>query len=331
MMEAAEIAGLKIVDFITEPNAAAMAYSLYLQSNIKQILVYDFGGGTLDVSIIRYDTGENITVLSVAGDPHLGGNDFDARLVNHFMDQYDLENQSRKFPRTEHSVVQRLYRECRRVKEALSTSDREIKLQLSHVNGNESLIKRLTKDIFNKVCGDQIDGTIFWVNNALETVNMTANDIDQVLLVGGSSRIPKVREMLEKKFGSKKVLKSPKFIPEYAIALGAAIRANDLEKITNTTPVRAALNDTNNTSAIGEKVEAIPNSSESTANQPGTSNQNKTIEPELGLVPGSSKQGQPSKADVIYNTFKNLVVSEKKLIEVIADTVSDIVDDDKKK
>ena len=86
--------------------------------------------GTLDVSIIRYDTEENITVLSVAGDPHLGGSDFDARLANYFMDQYDLENEPRKFPRTENTVVQGLYRECRRAKEALSTSNRDIKLQV---------------------------------------------------------------------------------------------------------------------------------------------------------------------------------------------------------
>ncbi|PAV79806.1 hypothetical protein WR25_09299 [Diploscapter pachys] len=225
-MEAARLAGLKIVKLISEPAAAAVAYEMK-NSSRKKILVYDFGGGTFDVAIARSTGLGNLEILSSSGHKHLGGQDIDQLLMRYAISEYNQKG-SKKFPEHNWRVMKRLRDACIKAKITLSTNNKSTQI-ISEINDDydECVNVQLTQDKFNKLCDDLFKGTLDIVDQALKLANMEATNIDHVLLVGGSTKIPRVKELMRDKFGNEKLV--CRINPDEAIACGAAIVAYHIQ------------------------------------------------------------------------------------------------------
>ena len=223
--EAGEIAGLKVSRIINEPTAAALAYGLDKANDDKKIVVFDFGGGTHDVSILELGDGV-FEVLATDGDTHLGGDDVDEKIINWLAEEFKVEENMdlRKDP----MALQRLTEAAEKAKiELSSTSTTEINLPYvtATASGPKHLVRTLSKAKFEQLIDDLVKRTIKPCQTALKNADLSTSDIDEIILVGGSTRIPAIQEAVEKFFG-----KSPSkgVNPDEVVSLGAAIQGGVL-------------------------------------------------------------------------------------------------------
>ena len=222
---AGKIAGLEVERIVNEPTAAALAYGLDKQDKTQTILVYDLGGGTFDVSILELGDGV-FEVKSTSGNNHLGGDDFDKRVADYLVDE--IKKQTNADIKNDNMAMQRVKDEAEKAKKALSSSTTTtISLPfIAQVDGQPVNFEiDLTKAKFEDLNKDLFDSTLESVRNALKDANLKASDIDQVVLVGGSSRIPYIQEIVKKELG-KEPNKSVN--PDEVVAMGAAIQGGVL-------------------------------------------------------------------------------------------------------
>lgn len=219
--DAGVIAGLNVTRIINEPTAAALAYGL--DKNLKgekNVLIFDLGGGTFDVSILTIDEGSLFEVRSTAGDTHLGGEDFDNRLVNHFADEF-----KRKFKKDltlNARALRRLRTAAERAKRTLSTST-EAGIEIDALLDGVDFYTKISRARFEEICADLFRGTLQPVEKALNDAKMDKAQIHDIVLVGGSTRIPKVQSLLQNFFNGKALNLS--INPDEAVAYGAAVQA----------------------------------------------------------------------------------------------------------
>ncbi|MDB2570928.1 molecular chaperone DnaK [Polaribacter sp.] len=223
--EAGEIAGLKVRRIINEPTAAALAYGLDKSSDDKKIVVFDFGGGTHDVSILELGDGV-FEVLATDGDTHLGGDDVDEKIINWLAEEFKADENMDL--REDPMSLQRLKEAAEKAKiELSSTTSSEINLPYitATASGPKHLVRTLSRAKFEQLIDDLVKRTIKPCQTALKNADLTISDIDEIVLVGGSTRIPAVQEAVEKFFG-----KSPSkgVNPDEVVALGAAIQGGVL-------------------------------------------------------------------------------------------------------
>ncbi|MBW1999934.1 MAG: molecular chaperone DnaK [Deltaproteobacteria bacterium] len=223
---AGEIAGLKVLRIINEPTAAALAYGLEKKKN-ETIMVFDLGGGTFDVSIL--DVGDGVCeVRATSGDTHLGGDDFDKRLVDYVAEEFKKETGIDL--RKDRQALQRLYEACEKAKcELSSTTETEINLPFitADSTGPKHLIQKITRARFEDLIHDLVTRCTKPVEQALADAKLTASDIDELILVGGSTRVPAVQELVKKLTGGKQPNMSVN--PDEVVAIGAAIQAAVLQ------------------------------------------------------------------------------------------------------
>ena len=219
--EAGEIAGLKVKRIINEPTSAALAYGLDKKGQDQKIVVFDFGGGTHDVSILELGDGV-FEVLSTDGDTHLGGDDVDEKIINWLADEFkkDESIDLRKDPMS----LQRLKEAAEKAKIELSASA-QTEINLPYITATDSgpkhLVRTLTKSKFDQLIDDLVKRTINPCKTALKAAGLSKSDIDEIILVGGSTRIPAVQDAVEKFFGKKP---SKGVNPDEVVAVGAAIQ-----------------------------------------------------------------------------------------------------------
>ena len=222
--DAGKIAGLNILRIINEPTSAALAYGLD-NGNAQKILVYDLGGGTFDVSVI--DIGDNvIEVLATSGDNCLGGDDFDERIVNYLVEQFKISDGINLAK--DASAMQRLKEEAEKAKKELSSSiTTNINLPFIAMakDGPHHLDISLSRQTFNELTADLVDRTVTPVENALHDAGLSKSDINMVLLVGGSTRIPAVADKVRQLMGKEP---SRNLNPDECVALGAAVQGGKL-------------------------------------------------------------------------------------------------------
>ncbi|CAH0383702.1 unnamed protein product [Bemisia tabaci] len=219
--DAGAIAGLNVLRIINEPTAAALAYGL--DKNLKgerNVLIFDLGGGTFDVSILTIDEGSLFEVRATAGDTHLGGEDFDNRLVNHFVEEF--KRKYRKDLRTNPRALRRLRTAAERAKRTLSSST-EASIEIDALLDGIDYYTKVTRARFEELCADLFRSTLHPVEKALNDANMDKGTIHDVVLVGGSTRIPKIQSLLQNFFGGKTLNLS--INPDEAVAYGAAVQA----------------------------------------------------------------------------------------------------------
>ncbi|WP_203296341.1 molecular chaperone DnaK [Luteirhabdus pelagi] len=223
--EAGEIAGLKVERIINEPTAAALAYGLDKKDTDQKIVVFDFGGGTHDVSILELGDGV-FEVLSTDGDTHLGGDDVDSKIINWLADEFQKEEDMdlRKDP----MALQRLKEAAEKAKIELSSSS-QTEINLPYVtatsSGPKHLVKTLTRSKFEQLIDDLVKRTITPCEKALKAAGLSKSDIDEIILVGGSTRIPAVQEAVKDFFGK---AASKGVNPDEVVAIGAAIQGGVL-------------------------------------------------------------------------------------------------------
>ena len=218
--DAGVIAGLNVLRIINEPTAAALAYGLDKKLKGEQsILIYDLGGGTFDVSILQISDGI-FEVKSTNGDTHLGGEDFDNRMVNHFVTEFKRKNN--KDISKNQKALRRLRTACERAKRTLSSSA-EATIEIDSLHEGIDFYSKITRARFEELNMDLFKNTLGPVEQALKDAKFNKNQIDEIVLVGGSTRIPKVQKLLEDFFNGKPVNKS--INPDEAVAYGAAVQA----------------------------------------------------------------------------------------------------------
>ena len=223
--EAGEIAGLKVQRIVNEPTAAALAYGLDKDQNDKRIAVFDLGGGTFDISILELGDGV-FEVKATNGDTHLGGDDFDQRIITWLAEEFQKQEgiDLRKDP----MALQRLKEAAEKAKIELSSqSSTEINLPyITQLDGMpKHLVKTLTRAMFEQLCDDLIQATIRPCEQALHDAGMSTSDINEVILVGGSTRIPAIQQVVERFFGK---APSKGVNPDEVVAVGAAIQGGVL-------------------------------------------------------------------------------------------------------
>jgi len=223
--DAGGIAGLRVERIVNEPTAAAIAYGLDKKGGEKNILVYDLGGGTFDVSVLTIDNGI-FEVISTNGDTHLGGEDFDQRMMEYFIKlvvkkyDKDISKDSR--------ALQKLRREVERAKRALS-SQHQVRVEVESLVDGVDLSEPLTRARFEERNMDLFRKTLSPVKKALADAGLEKSEIDEIVLVGGSTRIPKVQELLKEFFDGKEPNKGVN--PDEAVAYGAAVQGGILSGI----------------------------------------------------------------------------------------------------
>jgi len=218
--DAGTISGLNVLRIINEPTAAAIAYGLDKKAaGERNVLIFDLGGGTFDVSILSIDDGI-FEVKSTAGDTHLGGEDFDNRLVNHFVQEFkrkhkkDLESNKR--------ALRRLRTACERAKRTLSSST-QASIEIDSLFEGTDFYTSITRARFEELNADLFRATMDPVEKAIRDAKMDKSTIHDIVLVGGSTRIPKVQKLLQDFFNGKELNKS--INPDEAVAYGAAVQA----------------------------------------------------------------------------------------------------------
>jgi molecular chaperone DnaK len=220
--DAGKIAGLEVLRIINEPTAAALAYGLENKGN-ETVLVFDLGGGTFDVSIL--DVGDGVVeVRATSGDTHLGGDDFDLRLVDHLADEFQRDTgiDLRQDPQ----ALQRLFEAAEKAKiELSSVSQTQVNLPFvtADASGPKHLVTTIMRSTFEEITADLVERCLGPVQQAMSDAKVTANDIDEVILVGGSTRIPAVQNLVRRLTGGK----DPNMTvnPDEVVAVGAAVQA----------------------------------------------------------------------------------------------------------
>ncbi len=223
--DAGEIAGLKVRRIINEPTAAALAYGLDKKGKNLTVAVYDLGGGTFDVSIMEIGDGV-FEVKSTNGDTHLGGDNFDQRLIDYLADEFQKEESIDL--RKDAQALQRLREASEKAKIELSQmlqTDVNLPFITANQDGPKHLNVSITRAKFESLCADLFDRSLKPCEDALNDAKMTPNDIDEVILVGGSTRIPKVQELVKNFFGKDP---SKGVNPDEVVAVGAAIQGGVL-------------------------------------------------------------------------------------------------------
>ena len=229
--DAGQIAGLEVMRIINEPTAAALAYGLDKKKDEK-IVVFDLGGGTFDVSVLEVagsgggDSTKVFQVLSTSGDTHLGGDDFDLTLINYVADQFQKEQGIDL--RKDTMALQRLQEACEKAKRELSSTpqtDINLPFITADASGPKHLLLTLTRSKFEELIDPLLDRVRKPVEQALRDANLSPRDIDEVVLVGGSTRVPKVQQLVRDFFG-----KEPHkgVNPDEVVAVGAAIQGSVL-------------------------------------------------------------------------------------------------------
>ena len=223
--EAGEIAGLKVMRIINEPTAAALAYGLDKKGKDQKIAVYDLGGGTFDISVLELGDGV-FEVLSTNGDTHLGGDDFDHEIIDWLADEFKAEEGIDL--RLDPMSLQRLKEAAEKAKIELSSST-ETEVNLPYVtataSGPKHLVKKLTRAKFEQLTDSLVKRSMAPVAKALKDAGLSVSDIDEVILVGGSTRMPRIADEVEKFFGKKA---SKGVNPDEVVAIGAAIQGGVL-------------------------------------------------------------------------------------------------------
>lgn len=232
--DAGRIAGLEVKRIINEPTAAALAYGLNkTKDKAKVVLVFDLGGGTFDVSLLNIDDGL-FEVLATAGDTHLGGEDFDNNLVEHCITDFLKKNRSvRKIDLMNNSKsIRRLRTACEQAKRTLSSTT-QAHIEIDSLYEGNDYVFTLTRAKFEELCKDSFLKCLNSVERVLRDANKSKSEVDELVLVGGSTRIPFVQTMLSKYFNGKKLCKSVN--PDEAVAYGAAVQAAILDGVEDQT------------------------------------------------------------------------------------------------
>ena len=218
--DAGAIAGLNVLRIINEPTAAAIAYGLDKKTvGEKNVLIFDLGGGTFDVSILTIEDGI-FEVKSTAGDTHLGGEDFDNRLVNHFVQEF--KRKYKKDIAVNKRALRRLRTACERAKRTLSSST-QASIEIDSLFEGIDFYTSITRARFEELCADLFRGTLEPVEKSLRDAKMDKGSVHEIVLVGGSTRIPKIPKLLQDFFNGKELNKS--INPDEAVAYGAAVQA----------------------------------------------------------------------------------------------------------
>ena len=226
--DAGTIAGLNVMRIINEPTAAAIAYGLDKKEGEKNILVFDLGGGTFDVSLLTIDNGV-FEVVATNGDTHLGGEDFDQRVMEHFIKLY--KKKTGKDIRSDNRAVQKLRREVEKAKRTLSGAH-QARIEIESMFEGEDFSEVLTRAKFEELNMDLFRSTLKPVQKVLEDSDLQKKDIDEIVLVGGSTRIPKIQQLVKEFFNGKEPTRG--INPDEAVAYGAAVQAGVLSGEENT-------------------------------------------------------------------------------------------------
>lgn len=236
--DAGYIAGLNVLRIIPEPTAAALAYGLdqiaLQQDGDMNVLIFDLGGGTFDVSLLTFNRDDQIfEVRAISGDSHLGGADFDHRLVNYFTHDFCKEHSINidDFKKS-HRAMQKIRMACERAKKVLSSADRT-SLEIDSLYNDIDYNPEVTRVQFEEMCKDLFEKCMKPVNQVLYDAFINAEDVNEIVLVGGSTRIPKIQELLRNRFNGKVLCQS--INPDEAVAYGAAIQAAILSSDPNDT------------------------------------------------------------------------------------------------
>ena len=226
--QAAEIVGLKVLRVINEPTAAALAYGFNENKNINEnILVFDLGGGTFDVSILSVKKDENnpnyksFQVLGASGDTQLGGKDFDNQLVEYFLNKMYKKEEIMQ----NKQLINQLKIACERIKRILSDKDKAT-LHINEFYEKMDVIENITRDEFENICEPLFKKIIITLEDSLRNAKLTKNDIQEIILIGGSTRIPKIKEIVKNYFPKSHINCS--INPDEAVAFGATIEAEKL-------------------------------------------------------------------------------------------------------
>lgn len=218
--DAGVIAGLNVLRIINEPTAAAIAYGMDNKSSKeKHVLIFDCGGGTHDVTLLSIEDGI-FEVKATAGDSHLGGEDFDNHLLNHFKQEF--KRKYKKDISDNPRSIRRLRTACERAKRTLSSST-QTTLEIDSLYDGVDFMTSITRARFEELCSDVFANTMTPVQKVLQDSKMSKGDIDEIILVGGSTRIPKIQKMLSEFFNGKELCKS--LNPDEAVAIGATVQA----------------------------------------------------------------------------------------------------------
>merc|ERR1712033_68903 len=220
--DAGVIAGLNVMRIINEPTAAAIAYGMDKKEGEKNVLVFDLGGGTFDVSLLTIDNGV-FEVVATNGDTHLGGEDFDQKVMEHFIKLY--KKKKGKDIRKDNRAVQKLRREVEKAKRQLSTQH-QAKVEVESLIDGEDFSETLTRAKFEELNMDLFRGTLKPVQKVMEDSDLQKKEIDEIVLVGGSTRIPKVQQLVKEFFNGKEPSRG--INPDEAVAYGAAVQAGVL-------------------------------------------------------------------------------------------------------
>jgi L1 cell adhesion molecule like protein len=218
--DAARICGLEVLRIINEPTAAALAYGLDKKCDTeKNVLIFDLGGGTFDVSLLTLDDGL-FEVKSTAGDTHLGGEDFDTRMVSHFIDEF--KRKEKVDIKSNQRAIRRLRTACEKAKRTLSSSS-SASIEIDALFDGKDFYTTITRARFEELCSDLFRGCLDPVEKVLRDAKMDKNSVHEVVLVGGSTRIPKIQKLLSDFFNGKELCKS--INQDEAVAYGAAVQA----------------------------------------------------------------------------------------------------------
>jgi heat shock protein 5 len=220
--DAGTIAGLNVMRIINEPTAAAIAYGLDKKEGEKNIIVFDLGGGTFDVSLLTIDNGV-FEVVATAGDTHLGGEDFDQRVIEYFVKLY--KKKTGKNIRTDQRAVQKLRREVEKAKRALS-SQHQTRIEIESFFDGEDFSETLTRARFEELNIDLFRNTLKPLEKVLQDSGMKKTEIDEIVLCGGSTRIPKVQQLVKEFYNGKEPNRG--INPDEAVAYGAAVQGGVL-------------------------------------------------------------------------------------------------------
>lgn len=219
--DAGTIAGLNVLRIINEPTAAAIAYGLDKKTQgERNVLIFDLGGGTFDVSILSIEDGV-FEVRSTAGDTHLGGEDFDNRMVNHFVQEFKRKNGGKDITSNKRAL-RRLRTACERAKRTLSSST-QASIEIDSLYEGTDFYSSITRARFEELCADLFRSTLEPVEKSLRDAKLDKGQVNEIVLVGGSTRIPKVQKLLQDFFNGKELNKS--INPDEAVAYGAAVQA----------------------------------------------------------------------------------------------------------
>lgn len=218
--DAGVIAGMEVLRIINEPTAAAIAYGLdNIKTGEQTVLIFDLGGGTFDVSLLTIDDGV-FEVKATAGDTHLGGEDFDSRIVQHFISEFKRKH--KKDISTNPRCLRRLRTACEKAKRTLS-STAQASIEIDSLFDGIDFVSSLTRAKFEELNQDLFAKCMEPVEKVLKDAQVSKGDVNQIVLVGGSSRIPKIQEMLSERFNGKELNRS--INPDEAVAYGAAVQA----------------------------------------------------------------------------------------------------------